>query len=330
MKRTPAVQLIAGGKEFDSYRAEAALEGILEKQLGGDRQEAVETFRGDETSWARVLDAARTPSLFAPKRAVVVRGAESLTGDDDGVTAFAADPAPGVTLVLIASKIDRRKGVWRRLNEMATVETVEPLKGQALRAAVADAVRRRKLSLTPEGLAELIDRVGQDFRRLMGEVDKLAAYGFAGPIGPEEVASVLGRGLARPLYALTDAFAQRRRDQVLELMEEALDDGEAPLRLLGALHRTLRQLRGARALRAARAPREELAGRLGILPFKIGDVLAAAERWSEEALDAALEALDRADRRIKTGGEARVALTAAVVEAGASPGPSPSWRRTPR
>jgi DNA polymerase-3 subunit delta len=330
LKRTPAVRLIAGGREFDSYRAEAALEAILEQQLGGDRVEAVETFRGDETSWARVLDAARTPSLFVAKRVVVVRGAEALKGDDEGMAAFAADPAPGVTLVLMASKIDRRKGIWRRLNEVATVESAEPLKGQALRAAVADAVRRRRLTLTPEGIRELIDRVGQDFRRLIGEIDKLAAYGFEGPIGPEEVASVLGRGLARPLYALTDAFAARRADQVLELMEEALDDGEAPLRLLGALHRTLRQLLGARALRAERAPREELATRLGVLPFKVGDVLAAAERWSEETLDAALEALDRADRRIKTGGEPRVALTAAVVEAGAVPGPTPASRRTPR
>ena len=70
MKRTPALHLVAGGREYDSYRAEAALESILERTLGDQRQDAVETFRGDETSWARVLDAARTPSLFAPRRVV--------------------------------------------------------------------------------------------------------------------------------------------------------------------------------------------------------------------------------------------------------------------
>ncbi len=39
-------------------------------------------LRGDEVGWAGVLDAARTRSLFAPRRAVVVRGADALAVDE--------------------------------------------------------------------------------------------------------------------------------------------------------------------------------------------------------------------------------------------------------
>ena len=54
-----------------------------------------------------------------------------------------------------------------------------------LRGYVAEQVRRRKLALGDEAFEELLERVGQDLRRLMGELDKLEA--FAG--GPEGAAA---------------------------------------------------------------------------------------------------------------------------------------------
>ena len=50
-------------------------------------------------------------------------------------------------------------------------------------------------------------------------------------------------------------------------------------------------------------------------PFKVGDVLEAAGRWSEADLARALRALGKADRRLKTSVAAEVALGAAIVEA---------------
>jgi DNA polymerase-3 subunit delta len=174
------------------------------------------------------------------------------------------------------------------------------------------------------GLQELLERVGQDLRRLMGELDKLEAFaeGSHAPLSAEQVAAVLGRGLARPLYKLGDALMERRAGMVLDLMEEALEEGEAPLKILAVLHRALRQVRGARALSGGRTSREDVVSRLGVLPFKAGDVLAAARRWSEPQLRSAMVAFDRADRRIKSGTEGRLALVAAVAEAcGSGPGP---------
>ncbi|HEY7516079.1 MAG TPA: DNA polymerase III subunit delta, partial [Vicinamibacteria bacterium] len=166
---------------FDSYRAEEALEGLLEAALGRDRGHALETLRGDETTWGRVLDAARTPSLFASRVAVVVRGAESIKGDSAEVEAYLEDPNPGTLLVLIAAKPDGRKAVWKRILGKAQVVKAVPLKGRELRAFVEAELRRRRLSLEPEASEALLERVGQDLRRLMGEVDKLEAFAAGEP-----------------------------------------------------------------------------------------------------------------------------------------------------
>jgi DNA polymerase-3 subunit delta len=302
----------------DVHLAEEALDKLLEAAIGSERGEAFEVLRGDETTWGRVIETARTGSLFAPRRAVVIRGAEALKGDGEEIGAYLDDPSPGVTLVFVAAKVDKRRPAWRLVLDRATVSSADPLKGRALRAHVVEHVRQRRLALADDALQELLDAVGPDLGRLAGELEKLEAFAGGGKarLGADEVAALLGRGPARPLYRLGDAIGAREVAVALELLEESLDEGEQPLRILGALHRSLRQVRGARALRDLRMPRDELATRLGIFPFKVGDVLQAAERWSDAELARAVRALERADWKMKGGADARVALVAAVAAAG--------------
>lgn len=311
------VLLILGA---DSFLAERALGALLKQVLGETpAPEALETLRGEETSWARVLDGARTASLFAPSRVIVVRGADALKGDGEGVAEYLEDPTPGVWLALLAAKVDRRRSVWKRLSERGEVVAVDPLRGARLETFVAEEVSRRGLGLPPEVLEELIERVGQDLRRLVGEIDKLEAYAHGRErLSAEEAGAVLGRGMAPPLYALADAFAAQNLPRCLELLEALVEEREEPLRLLGTLHRAARQMLAGRALKGMRLPREELAARLGLPPpvaFKAPDVLAAAARWSEGQLGAAFGALARADRRMKTGLDGQTALELGVVEA---------------
>ncbi len=261
-----------------------------------------------------MIDAARTRSLFAPTRAVVVRRTEQLKGDGGELDGYLEDPTPGVTLILQAGKPDKRRAVWKRLLKKAPVTSADPLKGRRLRSYAADQLRQRKLEIGLDGLEELIERVGQDLRRLMGEIDKLEAYAQGQALSGADVSEILGRGMGQPIYKLTDAFMARQRDEALRLLEQALEDREPGLRLLASLHYTLRRLRVAKQLGRTGRGGPELASQLGVPPFKVRDVMDAAKRWSRANLAAALVALQRADLRIKTGTDQVVALTAALVE----------------
>jgi DNA polymerase-3 subunit delta len=331
-ERTAArVQLILGA---DSFLAERALEALVKQVLGGaPAPDALETLRGDETSWARVLDSARTPSLFAPSRLIVVRNADALKGDGEGVAEYLDNPTPGIWLALVAAKVDRRRSVWKRVAERGEIVSADPLRGARLRTFVQEEVRERRLKLPPEVFEELLERVGQDLRRLVGEIDKLEAYAHGREdLSVEEAGAVLGRGLAPPLYVLADAFSAQDLPRCLALLEALVEEREEPLRLLGTLHRAARQMLAGRALKGVRLPREELAARLGLPPpvaFKAPDVLVAAARWNQARLDGALAALARADRRMKTGLDGRTALELGVVEAlrsGGSGGVRPAPR----
>lgn len=310
--RAAGVYAVVGS---DSYLAECAVGKLLDAALpSGERGDSLHSLRGDETSWSRLLDLARTGSLFAERRAILVRGAEGLKGGDEGLQEYLEDPSPGVTLVLMAAKPDKRKTAWKRLLERAEVVSVEPLKPRALRAHVGEELRRRGLELGEEAVDELVERVGQDLRRLMGEIDKLQAFASQGSaLSAEDVAAVLGRSVARPLYEMADALAGRKRERALRLLDEALEDGESPQYILGALYRALRNLVFVKG--AGRAPWGELASRLRVPPFKVEALVQAGRQWSEADLRSAVSALAEADRQMKTSVDARVALLVAVSRA---------------
>jgi DNA polymerase-3 subunit delta len=303
----------------DTYLAERALEQLLAGSVGANRDEAVQVLRGDETTWDRVLGAARMRSLFAEERALVVRGAEAIKGEGEGVPDYLGDPTPGVTLILLAAKPDRRKTVWKRIAERAVVIAAEPLRGMKLRSHVEEELRRRRLRIAPDAVAELIDRVGGDLRRLMGEADKLEAFAQGAPISAEDVARVSGRGLGRPLYVLADAFGQRDLQKALEEVAAAVEEGERAELVLSALHRSLRQVRAMRQMIQEKRSRDEMARGLGLPPnmtFKIPSIIEAARRWTDADLGGALEGLGRADRAVKRGVDGGAALVAAIAAAG--------------
>lgn len=357
-KGAPGVHLILGE---DSYLADESLEKILAGAIGDDRNDSLTVLQGDELkSWEPVVSAARSGSLFASRRAVVVRRADMIRGprpedpevagaegeagasaptarkgksksvEEDPVLRYLDDANPDVTLVLLAVKPDRRRNPWKRLSTDGTIHPAEPKKGQALRAHVDAELRGRGLKLDADAVAILIDEVGQDLRRLMGEVDKLEAWGGARKaLSADDVHAVLGRGLGRPLYLLADAAAARNLGASLEKLEELLDGGEEGLRILVTLHRSLRQVRAAAAMLRARVPRAKIAEAVlpGNMLWKVDSLLDNATRWQDAELRRALCALDQADRRMKRGADGATTLVAALVEACGGAGPATSRRR---
>lgn len=315
--RPSRVVAIVGGKAFDSFRAERALEEAVKAALGAAAEDAVEVYRGDETSWNRVLDACRMGSLFAARRAVVVKNADALKGEADGLPAFLDDPPPDATLIVVAAKPDRRKTAWKALLDRAAVTVVEPLKEAGVRRELGSELARRGLRLDGPGQQELVDRVGQDLRRLFGELDKLEAYaGGRRDLSADDVAAVLGRGIAGPLYKVSDAIVERDAEKALRLIEDLLEEGEAGLKIVSTVQRAVRQMWAALAVRRGRVPPAEAGRALGLPPnmaFKAPDLLRAAQAWSERDVEQALRAVSVADRRLKWGGDERVALAAVVL-----------------
>jgi DNA polymerase III delta subunit len=292
-------------------------------------------------------DGAESAEAGTPGKGVGRRGKRS--DRVHPLAAYLADPNPDVTVVLVAARPDKRRQPWKSVlpakgdpppgqGRLASddVHAAQPLRGRELRAFVDGELRRRGLRFTRDAQDELVEEVGQDLRRLMGELDKVEAWGGGQKeLSLDELDAVLGKGLGRPLYVLADAFSARDTAASLEFVEDALRDRtdsekQGPsLKMMATLHRALRQVRAAAALREAGVSGPQIAARL--LPphmqFKLDALVRASKRWSEADLARAIAVLNQTDRRLKTGADPAVSLVSAVVAACGGAATSP--RRAP-
>lgn len=328
----------------DSLRADRALAGVL-KERGIDASEIVRLW-GDESSFADVFAAATSRSLFSERTVVVVRRAEKLRGgggrDPEEETPeeggdlpepveepqdrggkrktggkAAAPPAsdipdldPSSTLIFVVRKTDRRFGMWKKISKVAELIDAEYLKGKALNMAASAEARALGLRVPDDLLRDLVEQSGPSLGRIASELEKmLLCQGPAGR-GAEESVAVTS---SPPLYLLADALMLRDKRRSLGLLDEALRQGEAGLRVLATVHGTVRKLALFRALRGTGVSTADAGAQLGIFPFKVADTERAARAWSEADIGRALAIFAEADRRLKLSAPAVPVLTHALA-----------------
>ena len=85
--------------------------------------------------------------------------------------------------------------------------------------------------------------------------------------------------------------------------------------LEAALEREQKKVALVQEVSRALSQTEDLDALLALIMAKVTELMEAARGWSDAELERAVAALSEADRRVKTGADARSALVAAVVEA---------------
>jgi DNA polymerase III delta subunit len=324
----------------DSLRADRALAAVL-KSRDVVPSEVVRIW-GDESTFADVFAEAASRSLFSDKTVVVVRRAERLRGGgkdpaldiDEDADPEAAEVAeekgserrgggktaplaldlpeldPASSLIFVVRKTDRRFGMWKKISKVAELIDADFLKGKGLLAAAMAEARALGLRISDEALRETVEQSGPALGRISSEFEKMVLYQGTTGRGTEDILAVTS---APPLYRLSDALAMKSKAECLGLLDEAMRQGEAGLRVLAVAQGTIRKLALFRALRRAGVSGSEAGAQAGILPFKVADTERASRAWSDADIGRAFSVFAEADRRLKLSAPAVPALTHALA-----------------
>lgn len=245
----------------------------------------VDRFWMDEAGWADVIDAARTaPTFFSPWRLVTAeflvrtedrskdREEDKLSEAEAGILdAYlgALPPLPGTILVVLyPSRIKHYKHApvvemfSRHFKEtknkdgpvkrsVAEVE-ISSLKLPALLAWLGGELESRKLALTPEARARLVEVAGNDLRKLTSEMDKLQAYAAEkiqarSAVDVEEIDRVCAWTREIEPWGLTDALAVADWPDCARILNRLFREGEPELKILNDIAVFLRKIRQAKA-----------------------------------------------------------------------------------
>jgi len=149
----------------------------------------------------------------------------------------------------------------------------------------------------------LAEFVAADLLRLKTEIDKLATYAAERKlIRREDVSALVVSEKRTTVWELADMLASRQSKKALEFLDRLLRDGEEPLPMLGAMTWMYRKLIEASEVRGA-TNGWHAARALGMRPEQAELALQNARKISKARLLDGLRALQKADDRLKRGGE---------------------------
>jgi DNA polymerase-3 subunit delta len=273
----------------------------------------LDSYRGSEVSPEALASALAMPPVMAPRRVILLFEAEKLTATGRKVVEEALPKLPSdVTFIVVATIPDRSKAAYYRKlkNEAVELEWKAPRDAEIPGWLIERASTRFDRELSPEAAGALADAVGADLGILDAELDKLAgASADTGAIGLELVKSLVPNVREVNRWEWINDVAARRYERARRLLPELLaSPGESAVGLLIFLIE--QHLLVGVAVEGGAGLVGRTLEEIGkpYLKWKSRDIVGQARAWTVEEVDAALEALNQADRRAKTGGSDREAL----------------------
>jgi DNA polymerase-3 subunit delta len=246
-----SVYFIVGPDAELKARMTRALAETLEADLRDfnlDRQHAAESKSDQRKQLWTVLDLARTLPMMAPRRVVILLGAEKVlaalreaegaTDELDAFESFLKAPEPHATVAFVtAGDADGRSKAVKLLEKYAVVVDCNPLEdaGDAAAWVKAEAAREG-VRIEPAAVRLLAFLAGSDIGRLRAEFERALLFASGdGIITEAAVQEVASAQTTKDPWAMNNALQRGAAGDALKELALKLDAGEFPVMILGQL-----------------------------------------------------------------------------------------------
>ena len=252
--------------------------------------------------------------------AIVTRPGALVRRNDtrDTVLNALATMAPGNAVVFVEEARSNAKGPGpKRLSDAVLAAGGQVLSAMAPRPAgigawIETEARRRGIAVAPGAAREIADRLGARVtdgdvdrryvtRIAAGELDKLTLRHAidGGPVTVDDVRGLVAESTPGSVWALTDAFGERRGPAALTALDRLVETTPEPV-LLAVLHRRVVELLELGDRMADGAALPVAARAMGITSeFRAKALAAQARHWSASELTSALAGLVELDAMVK-------------------------------
>jgi DNA polymerase-3 subunit delta len=176
--------------------------------------------------------------------------------------------------------------------------------------------KQLELTVDKEAAQALVERIGNDQRRLMRELEKIACYApEGGRVSAEVVEELTASDLETQAYELADAVVDGDRARALSVAEDLQQRGTDIMHILYAILRRTHDIRRAWAVLETGGSSQEVQAAVGGSPWMAKRLASQARTADGERLERIVGALADLDFNIRGGGkvDTETALTLALA-----------------
>lgn len=300
----------------ETFLIERAARLLLERAIDPSLKDFnLNVFYGNESKGVEILDAAQTLPMFAERRAVLVKRAESLKAEAlEALLPYIQNPAPATCLIFTGAKLDQRKKFFLELKKQGALVEYKRLYDNKLGGFIQGEATALGKPIEPAAAELLAFLIGNNLQELSSQVEKLAVYAGARPrITVEDVRAVASSTKAFTAFELARFLGTRDLHNALRSLDTLFRNGEESFQIIGALARHFRQLWRIREMLDRKAPQADIGREVGINPYFLGEMLQQAKNFGRDELRGVFGELHRCDLASKTGGHPYTLMHGLVV-----------------
>ncbi len=269
-------------------------------------------FTAGETDVDKIISAARTVPMMAPRRFVLVRGVERWegSGDEDSkkgtpldrLAQYAADPIDSTCVVLTATKLDGRRKLASVAKKQGYLVMCDVLSRQELPRWILERFKERGNPCEPDVADLLAEIAGPELAYVNDAIERLALHaGLEKPVTENDVSECIARVRTADTWALVDAVRARELGTALKNLADVYDPRDRGLPLLGALAWSIRQLARFKAGIDAGLREDDAAKAAGVFqPFRARELSQKAKTFRGRELERWILVLAEADLALKS------------------------------
>jgi DNA polymerase III subunit delta len=246
------------------------IRAVRTRALGEQADEqSVSLYAGDKATFAEIFDDLDTVPFFDPKRVVLVESADPFISKyrSELETKLKQLPETGVLILDVKTWASNTR-LAKMIDNSATVVCKAPGSQSMARWCSDWCTAQYQKQLPAPAASLLVDLVGPEMGLLDQEMLKLSIYiGQRARIDAEDVDKLVGNNRAADTWKIFDALAAGNVKGAMAILERLFDQGEEPMRIIGAFSMQLRRLAQATRLTAQGVSIGAALAQVGVPPF---------------------------------------------------------------
>lgn len=228
----------------DAIRATCREQGVTER----DVLDVDQYF-----DWNELLSSSASMSLFGDRKLIELRLPSAKPGDkgSKALVRYTENLNPDHVLLIVAGKVEpaSKKSKWfTALDRVGGTVLVWPIDERQLPHWLTGRLKQRGLSIEPDALSMICDRVEGNMLAAVQELDKLSLVAENNTIDLALVSNSVSDNARYNLFSTIDAALAGRGSEAIRMMEGLRAEGTAPQLALWAVHRELSLLQRCREM----------------------------------------------------------------------------------
>jgi DNA polymerase III subunit delta len=247
-------------------------------------------FYGKDANWADIVNACRRYPMFAERQVVLLKEAQQMR-EVEKLETYIDNPLPSTIFVVSykEKKLDARKKFTKTVKEKGVLVTTKKMYDRELPEWTQTLVHSKGLTITPKGLALLVDHIGNDLTRIENEVDKLSVnLGKRTSITEDDIEEYIGVSKEYNVFELQSALAAKdlsRSIRIIQYFEANPKAGPIQL-ILPSLYSFFSKV--FMVFGAGSSDEKSIATAIGVNPFFMKDYMQAAKLYTYPGVEKVL------------------------------------------